>query len=408
MFVIVSKMNTAMFSARQRRYSLLLVWLAFGLVPAVLAHVKWFSDFSFLDPPRTFGAVLEPLVLGFAAFSAIAISTTVFLENRLEKWAIYQRVSNWLYERRDYSTLVLRIGMATTFLLSWQDSSLLAPYLPVADGWGWVQFLLAVLLIFPQTTPIAGLGTILLWFVGVVNFGTFYMLDYLAFLGIGTWLLLSEVKDVAVRNLGIPALYFTVGFSLAWLGMEKLVYPAWGIEILQANPQLTLGFPADFFLTGAAFVEFTLGYLLIIGLLGRPLGLVITLVFFTTTLVFGKVEVIGHTHLHAALIVFVLNGPGKFYPAPIDIHQRLNWRTAFAMVNFVLLLALFIGLYSIGAQGTYENALAETITDEYIAECNELREETDADEVGFIIAEGQALSCAMVLDYADGLDSATE
>lgn len=391
-------------SAHYRLYALAALWLLAGMAPAALAHVKWFSDFSFLDTPVTYGAILTPYMIGFAIFSVVGISLSVFIDRRLEQWRPYKAISDWLEERRDYSTLVLRIGMGMTFLLSWQDSSLLAPYLPIADGWGWVQFLLALLLIFPQTTPIVGAGTILLWFVGVNNFGIFYMLDYLAFVGIGTWLLLSELENTRVRNLGIPALYFTVGFSLLWLGIEKLVYPQWGLEVLRNVPQLTLGLPADFFLTGASFVEITLGYLLIIGLLGRPLGITVTLVFFTTTLVFGKVEVIGHTHLHTALIVFILNGPGKFYPAPIDIHSKLNWRVAFAAVNFVLILAVFVLVYSFGAQATYENALAERITEVEVDECRDLQAEIgDADpEPVFIGVDGEALSCDVVLDYADG------
>ena len=96
-------------------------------------------------------------------------------------------------------------------------------------------------------------------------------------------------------------LYATVGFSLCWVGLEKLVYPAWSLYLLEQHPQLALGFPPDFFLMGAAFVELALGYLLLIGLFGRPLALVITVVFLMTTLVFGKLEVIGHTPLHAAL-----------------------------------------------------------------------------------------------------------
>lgn len=383
------------------RFSVLSLWLAFGMVPIAFAHVKWFSDFSFLDRPQNFLEVLSPLVLGIAALSALGIGIAVIIDRRLENWSVYQSIRNWLEAQRDHSTLVLRIGMGATFLLSWQDGSLLAPYLPIAEGWGWLQFVLAVLLIFPRTTPLSGLGTILLWVIGALNFGAFYMLDYLAFVGIGTWLLLSQTENTSLRNMGIPALYFTVGFSLFWLGIEKLVYPQWGIEILQANPQLTFGFPLEVFLTSAAFIEIVLGYLLIIGLLGRPLGLVITLVFFTTTLVFGKVEVIGHTHLHAALIVFLLNGPGKLYPAPIDIHTRLNWRVAFGVVNFGVLLALLIGLYTIGARGTYEHALSETITEAQVAECRTLQDDTETVSDMFIVVEAQQLSCDVVLDYAN-------
>lgn len=387
--------------SRLHKYSLVVLWLAFGMALTASAHVKWFSDFSFLDQPRTYADILTPTMIGFALFSMIGISLSVFIDRRLEQWSPYEALRNWLESRRDTSTLVLRIGMGMTFLLSWQDSSLLAPYLPIGEGLGWLQFVLALLLLTPQTTPLAGVGTILLWLVGVFNFGIFYMLDYLAFVGIGTWLLLSQLQNVRLRNLGIPALYFTVGFSLFWLGIEKLVYPQWGLEVLRNTPQLTLGFPADFFLTGASFVEITLGYLLIIGLLGRPLGVAVTLVFFTTTLVFGKVEVIGHTHIHAALIVFMLNGPGRFYPAPIDIHTRLNWRVAFAAINFVLLLAIFVLLYSFGAQATYDHALSETITDAYIEECRTMQADAVDGVMPFIEVEGELLPCEIVLDYAD-------
>jgi hypothetical protein len=69
---------------------------------------------------------------------------------------------------------------------------------------------------------------------------------------------------------------------------------------------------------------------------------VITLVFFTTTLIFGKVEVIGHTPIHAALVVFLLEGPGRVYKPPIALHRGLGLRTAFAAVNFALLLGILL------------------------------------------------------------------
>jgi hypothetical protein len=136
-----------------------------------------------------------------------------------------------------------------------------------------------------------------------------------------------------------------------------MVYPQWGLYVLEQNPRLSLGLPLSFFLLAAAFVEFSLGYLLIINLLQRPLALVITLVFFTTTLVFGKVEVIGHTPIHAALVVFLLEGPGRVYRPPIALHRGLGLRTAFAAVNFALLLTLLFVPYTYGAARLYrENA----------------------------------------------------
>ena len=220
---------------------------------------------------------------------------------------------------------------------------------------GWIQFVLALLLVFPQTTPLAGLGLGALYFYGASRFGFFYMVDYLHYVGIAIFLALSQVSAVSIRAVRLPILYFTVGFSLSWLALEKIVYPDWALYLLQQNPQLSMGLPVIFFLTSAAFVEFSLGYLLIICLFQRPLALVITLVFFTTTAVFGKVEVIGHTTLHAALIIFLLNGPGTVYRAPITFHSRTPLRVAFASVNFALILGIMLVLYSSGAWYQYQN-----------------------------------------------------
>jgi hypothetical protein len=95
---------------------------------------------------------------------------------------------------------------------------------------------------------------------------------------------------------------------------------------------------------------------LIIGLLERPFALLITLVFFTTTLVFGKVEVIGHTMLHGALLVFLIEGSAGRYPPPVRFHRRPKLRVAFASVNFLLLLGLLLAPYAAGARRMYEHA----------------------------------------------------
>ena len=119
---------------------------------------------------------------------------------------------------------------------------------------------------------------------------------------------------------------------------------------------LALGIPLDTFLIMIAVSELALGFLLVIGLLGRPLGLVITLVIFTTALSFGKTEVVGHTIIHAALIVFLLEGAGNYYRAPIDIHRKLRLRVAFASVNFVGVAVVIFSAYVYWSRLTFERA----------------------------------------------------
>ncbi|HEX8210587.1 MAG TPA: hypothetical protein VF584_10460 [Longimicrobium sp.] len=343
-----------------------------GIAPALLlvaatahpawAHVKWFSRFSFGDRPRNAGEVLTPTFFALALLSMATIAAMVLLDRRLADVPAYRRVNDWLSSRSDRAVLVMRIGAGAALLLSWQADAMLAPELRVAEGWlGWFQFALAFLLLFDRTVPVAGAGLIALYGIGVFRFGPFHMLDYVVYAGIGYYLAVSGAGEQKIRGSGLPALYASVGFSLCWVALEKMVYPQWGLYVLEQNPRLSLGLPLSFFLLAAAFVEFSLGYLLIINLLQRPLALVITLVFFTTTLVFGKVEVIGHTPIHAALVVFLLEGPGRVYKPPIALHRGLALRTAFAAVNFALLLALLFVPYTYGAARLHREHAAHAL-----------------------------------------------
>ncbi len=327
------------------------------LVPApLLAHVKWFSRFNFADQPLALAQVLTPTFFALALLSMATIGTLAIVDRRLAEATWYRRVNEWLTARSDRSTLIMRVGMGATLLLSWQADALLAPELHVGPtSWlGWLQFACAFLLLFDRTVPLAGVGIVALFAAGVFRVGPFHMLDYVLYLGAGYYLAVCAARSERVRGTGLPALYLGVGFSLCWVALEKLVYPQWGLYVLSQHPQLTLGFDSRFFLTGAAFVEFSLGYLLIINLLQRPMALVVTVTFFLTTLIFGKLEVIGHTPIHAALIVFLLEGPGRVYAPPIAFHRRLSLRTAFAAVNFAVLLAALLVPYAAGARRLHE------------------------------------------------------
>lgn len=340
----------------KKRVLILGMVIASLLLPLVAqAHVKWFTDESISDEPISLSEAITPTFIALAALTFIALATAVFIEWKLRNQQWYKDVIQWFVDRREYSTLVMRIGLGMSLLLSWQAETLLVPELELTDAWlGWAQFIVVLLLMFPRTVPLAGAGTLLLFVAGVFEFGAFYMLDYFLFVGVGVFLLLANADDPRTKAIRIPALYFTVGFSLFWVGLEKIIYPQWGLYILDQNPELTLGFPPEFFLLAAAFIELALGYLLIIGLLERPLALTITLVFFLTTLVFGRLEIVGHTIIHASLIVFLLEGPGQL-PAPVDIHKRLPLRMAFASVNFLIVLALLMIPYSLIADARYDS-----------------------------------------------------
>lgn len=325
-----------------------------------LAHVKWFSDFTFADPPRTLVQVVTPTFIALVLLSAGVIACLVPLEIWLERQAWYRGINRWLESRADQSRLVMRIGTGVVLLLAWQADIVLVPDLPIPAPWiGWVEFGLAALLLFEATTAIAGIGVLGLYALGVAEAGLYYMLDYVLVVGVGYYLIATGIRKARIAASSLPALYLTVGFSLCWVALEKMVWPNWGLYVLQRNPELALGLDIQFFLLAAAFVEFSLGYLLIINLLERPMALVVTMTFFLTTLVFGKTEVIGHTLIHAALVVFLLSGPGKLFRPPIEVHRGAGLRLAFAAVNVVVLLGILLPVYVAGAMATHRAAVQE-------------------------------------------------
>lgn len=313
---------------------------------SAMAHVKWFTR-SRMDLPPTPLHSLNTFNFWFlTVLSVLTIALFVYFDERFSKWKAYVKFDRYLESFSKNSVLILRIFTGAALLLSWQADSMIAPELRLSSNLiGWLQFFMALLLLGRQTASITGLLMIFVYFYAMSQYGFFHLLDYLVYPAIGYFLAVSNFQNPRIKYSRIPALYFGLGFSLCWAALEKIFFPNWGLDVLVQHPALTMGLPDSFFLLACAFIELSLGYLLIIGLLQRPLALTITLVFFTTTAFFGKAELIGHTILHGALLVFIVVGPGGYYPRPIDFHKRLWLKAAFAGINFVLVAALLGFLY---------------------------------------------------------------
>ena len=336
----------------------LATWLL--LIPAIAwAHVKWFSKFTYADRPRTLAEIATPTFIALAVLSTVVIGALAWADEWLRSTAIAKRIDEWLEKYRGESMAVLRVGAGATMLMAWQAGTLLAPELPaVHDALGWAQFAVVLLLLVPQTVPIAGVVLGILWLYAALSFGLFHLLDYAFYPGIAFALFVSRFEGPKIRGLGLPALYLSVGFSLFWVALEKLVYPDWGLYVLSQHPSLAMGLTLDFFLVGAAFVELSLGHLLILGLLGRTLALTITVVFLITSSVFGgKLEVMGHTPVHAALVVFLLEGAGHTYRPPFLAPRTLSRRALLSAGTFVALLVVLLVAYRAGAQHKYLSAI---------------------------------------------------
>lgn len=338
----------------------LVLSLILSLLPTfAFAHVKWFSDYSFEASPLTFQNINHPTFWGLFLLSVVSLPLIVWLDKLADKSLLYQKTNAFLDQYADNGPLIMRVTMGAVLLMSWQGNSVVAPEIASSEGWAWFQFAMALCLLLKETTPLAGLGMIFLYFKGISDQGLFHMLDYMVYPAVGFYLIFSHLKNERFKNLDLPVLYSGLGFSLCWVAFEKIFYPFWGLSVLAKAPALTMGLPHDFFLISCAFVEFTLGYLLIICLLHRPLAIVITLVFFITTSFFGKTEVLGHTILHGALLVFIVKGPGHYYQAPIRIHKSTLLRSLFAAVNFIILFAIMAFPYQDMARKVHSESMAK-------------------------------------------------
>jgi hypothetical protein len=333
---------------------------ACGLAPSPAhAHVKWFSQFDYATPPQTIPQVTTGVFWAMLALSVVVLLVLVWLDQRIAALPAADRVSRWFEGKSESSLLVMRVATFATLLVAWQVGTLFAPELVTNNMWiERLQFAIVVLLFTVPTTSLAGLGLAGVWCYGVGQYGFFHMLDYLNVLGVAYFLAVRPLTTPLLRATALPVLYATVGFSLFWVACEKLVYPEWVNDILEQNPILTLGLDRDFFRVAAAFIEMGLGFLLMIGLFGRSLSIVITLTFFLTTMVFGKTEIIGHTLIHAALIVFLFEGPGHVFRPPAYFHRTLPLRMAFAGVNFVIVTFVALAAYMYAARQVAAEATA--------------------------------------------------
>ncbi len=339
-----------------RTYRLYLVCTACLLAMPIwaFAHVKWFSDYSFAERPLALDEILTPLFGILFAASTLGVAGVVVLDERLIRLPAYASFTSWLSRFENRSDLFLRVAVGSVLLLSWQSGSMLVPEIPSLHAIiDLAQLVIALLILANRLTAYAGYGLFALYGLAFWHYGALHLLDYAYLLGAGYYLVAMGSPRKKMRASALPGLYASVGFSLCWVALEKLFYPQWGLEILQERPFLTLGFEPGFFLTSAAFVEFTLGFLLIVCLVQRPLALAVTGLFMTTTLVFGKLEFIGHAIVHAALIVFILKGRGDIFRTPITFFYHLWQRIAFAIVSFVALYILMLTGYSQMSTTTY-------------------------------------------------------
>lgn len=305
-----------------------------------ILHVKWFTDPDAV--PLQFQEVITSTFLFWLAVTLVGLLMTAIFNEPLQRISIIQWIHRRLDRAKPYLTHILRIGLAISLVLQLLSSTYLAPEMTVEQTWVTVILVVALLgLIMRKTLWISGLAIIALYMQAIYEYGWFHALDYIYYVGIIYFLLVSGSKW---KETATPALYLFTGLSLAWVGLEKMVFPNMSINVITAHDIPTFGFSIESFVLIAAFIEMGLAWTFIVGILSRFVSIIVTLVFVTTTLVFGYTEIVGHTIIHTVLIMFLVQGEGTF-KTPFQLHNSPILRYLFVLVNFCILLFGLMWVY---------------------------------------------------------------
>ncbi|GKU84780.1 DoxX family membrane protein [Niallia sp. NCCP-28] len=306
------------------------------------AHVKWFTNSSPEKVPIE--QILSGGFLGISLAIAILLAILSQLIPKLTSIPIVSKIDNKLDGYRKYSRYILKYGTALAFVLQVLNSTMFAPEFPINHNWQtMLMWAIIIFLIIPHhiSTKIAAILMLFLFCYIWNNAGWFHMLDYgfyLAIIGV------FFVGKTPLETKGFPFLYLGTGLSLCWVAVEKWVYPIMTVDIIHDHRVPTFGFDPELFVVLSAFIEFVVGYLLVVGILNRLLAVVVTILFILTTTIFGYTEVVGHGIIHIVLIIFIIEGV-SFYDPPITIHKTRMDQIIFVFLNFLFVLSTFLLIY---------------------------------------------------------------
>lgn len=304
-------------------------------------HVKWFTEAEAIREP-----IEQILTWDFFLITiciAIVLAVLPQIVPALMNLRLAKKFDEKIATFKPFTGLLLKYGTAIAITIQLFWDSILAPEIELSSFSLVVGIIIVIALLIPHPifTRIGAIGILVVFFDAFLHIGWFHMLDYAFYLAIAFALLVQKTKW---EPIGMPALYLGTGLSLCWVAVEKWVYKEMSVDIIFHHGVPTFGFSPETFVLISAFIEFVVGYLLVVGVLNRLLALVLTLIFISTTMLFGLLEVVGHFMIHIILIIFIVENT-SFYNPPILMHTRKIDQIIFIFLNFIFVLATILLIY---------------------------------------------------------------
>jgi hypothetical protein len=303
------------------------------------AHIKWFCAYDVASQPVGLENVLCPDLELLTGLSLLGLLTGSAVEGTVVGNAILRALDQATRPIRDNIEIIFRAACAFFFISIWSVGGiLLTPELKTDSIWiGILQLGIAAGMLSRRTMPLSALGIFALFDIAVWNYGGFHLADYPVFLGVAAYLALVGAQTSFFGARPIDVLRYAASITLMWAAIEKWAYPQWSYPLLIQHPEMTLGFAPDFYMRAAGAIEFALACSLLWTPLVRRIGaIMLTAMFVSAVLAFGKIDLIGHSLIVVALLGIIVDDGGK--PARI----RDFWLIPAA---YIASLALFLATY---------------------------------------------------------------
>ena len=167
-------------------------WLTQHCVGSASAHVKWFCAYNVAGQPEGLENVLCPDFEFLTGLSILALMTGCVLEGTPLGAAMlraFDRATRWV---RDNIEIIFRAGCAFFFIAIWGVGGiLLTPELKTdSTVVGAIQLGIAAGMLSRRTMPLSAVGIVVLFAIGIWEYGAFHLADYPVFLGVAAYLAL--------------------------------------------------------------------------------------------------------------------------------------------------------------------------------------------------------------------------
>ena len=340
-------------------HSLALVsWLGV-LAVTVQAHVKWFFDYDVVKPPLPIGEVLDGTFVRLFLTSVAGIYV-FFLVDRYVYRKGYLTAFDQRLKRFDAAALYIMRASAGAFALTlflwWAlgigQSFFLTPELKTSAPYvPWMHLVMALSVLTRRTTPIAGVGFILLWIAAGFSYGIFHILDYPIFLGIGYYLAVSTARSKGWLKSGLVVLFACTGVTLIWASVEKFAYPSWTVSVLRGKPEMLMGMTPEMFMKVSGFTEMFVTFILLgaASVVGRLVALGVMSIFVLAVFEFGWVDAVGHLMIVAILFVLIVRGPTDAREMLVlrdkSVFTETYFMTGLYFLAFGMIFILYYGIH---------------------------------------------------------------